>query len=200
MAKNIIYGGSFNPIHCGHVAVAQKLLEHGDSVWIMPCYVHNFNKDLLDFVHRKHMCDLATHMGATGGINPTKGKFFVSAYEKFKEHENCTYLSMQFMKNRSPEDEFAIAIGSDCAGEIHKWKYSDKLIAENQFIVFNRIGYSPDLSWMKPTDIFIEEPVHNISSTFIRKMLETGSPEIEGILDSRVLEYIRKHNLYGTGN
>lgn len=191
--KNIIYGGSFNPIHKGHTAVAEKLLEYGDNVWIMPCYIHNFNKELLDFTHRKHMCDLAV----IGANNP---KLYVSAYEKFKKHENCTYLTVQHMKNISPEEEFAIAIGSDCAGDIHKWKYSDKLIADNQFIVFNRIGYSPDLSWMKPTDVFIEEPVHNVSSTFIRKMLETFSPEVEELLDPRVSEYIHENKLYGTGN
>jgi nicotinate (nicotinamide) nucleotide adenylyltransferase len=189
MKKNIIYGLSANPIHNSHIEIANKLCNYADIVTLMPCYIHNFDKDLIDFRHRKHMCDLAVREAK----NP---KLYVSAYEKFKKHENCTYLTMEVMKRIFDDQELWIAIGADCANDIRKWLFSDKLIAENNFIVFNRIGYNPDLSWMKPTDILMTESIKEMSSTNLRKLIAQKSPEISNHLNEYVVEYIVEQKFY----
>jgi len=181
-----IFGGSFNPIHNGHLSVMRKIIGKNlvDEVWVMPCKKHPFDKTLESEVHRSDMIRLA--------INKMPQIKFCE-YELQQTGKNYTLHTLQELKKKHTCD-FYLIIGSDILGEVTQWHQYPILSKEAKFLVFKRNGYeivNPGINIVAAIDT-IEK---NISSTEIREEVKAGK-SISQLVPVAVEEYIKQNKLY----
>ncbi len=192
-----IFGLAANPIHLGHIAIAQEVSKHFNEVWISPCYAHKFNKELIDDSYRLEMCILATC-----GIK----KLNLSTREIEAKWTGNTYDWLQNLKAINESllykvgDEYSFIIGQDNADSIDKWSNYEKLIAEYRFVVLPReAGESQtQANWyLNPPHLFLKDAkIPHISSTMIRDGFKTDPESVREFLHPNVFKFIQKHSLY----
>lgn len=208
MKKTIIgiLGGSFNPIHLGHIQLADKLLELKvvDIVAIMPCYKHNFNKSLISEDDRCVMIETTI----SHNKNICLFKYEIDYKTNGRAYDTISFLckKQEGIENVIDHFDLKYIIGLDCALEIDKWYEWEKLINIIPFVVIPRDGYSlPDKEcwFQKEPHIFLKDlHINDTSSTKIRKLIQDfycGYVEEDIILkhlDKKVFDYIVKKKLY----
>jgi nicotinate-nucleotide adenylyltransferase len=184
-----ILGGTFNPIHFGHLKLAQESMTklNLDEVIFVPTYTSPFepNEESITAQHRFNMLKLA--------LAPYD-KFEISTFEIDKKGISYTIDTLKYFKSKLNDNEQLYFIaGSDVLTDLNKWKNVDEIFALCTFVVAKRPGFhvSNDVSHIK----FINIEARNISSSKIRDMLKKRE-DIEGLVPDRVLEYIRDNGLY----
>ncbi|MBM3814220.1 MAG: nicotinate (nicotinamide) nucleotide adenylyltransferase [Acidimicrobiia bacterium] len=186
-----IFGGTFNPVHNAHVAIARLARERFslDEVWLVPAAQppHKPTAGAADFEHRYKMVELACQ-GEPGLI--------ASRIEQ-ENQRSFSILTMERIKRERPGDTFYFLIGADAFAEIKTWRRWNEVIAEVEFLVISRPDYQyevPDGARVQRLDTARFE----VSSTAIRERLHRG--EAPGELHPAVLHYIRAHSLYKQAN
>lgn len=197
-----LLGGTFNPIHIGHLIMAEEVCKHHHltKVIFVPAYIppHKYVNDLTDARHRYQM--------AKESINEND-KFEVSDLEIKRKGRSYTIDTVQeILGHYGEECEVFLIIGADSLNELELWKDIKKLSQLCHFVIVNRPGFSTDtsprlaeligddnISDMERLRIEIE-PV-GISSTGIRKRLKDRI-EIKGLVPECVEAYIKEHGLY----
>lgn len=176
MIKTGIFGGSFNPIHNGHISLAQQLKEKAglDEVWLMvsPQNPLKQNEDLLDDEKRLEMVRLA--------LEGKKG-LIASDYEMHLPKPSYTWNTLQALSKDYPEREFVLMIGGDNWDLFDKWYRAEDIKQNYEIIVYTRTPGEPG---------FID-----ISSTNIRQRVKEGKG-IKRLVPKAVADYIRKEGLY----
>ena len=124
MTKIGIMGGTFDPIHLGHLALAEKAFQFIplDFVLFIPTGISYRKKDVTDAVHRKNMCELA--------IRNTP-YFYLSEIEINKKGNTYTYETLQDLKRQYENSELFFIIGADSLFSIETWKCPDLIFQEN---------------------------------------------------------------------
>jgi len=202
--KNIgILGGTFNPVHCGHIRMAQVALKSGliDTVAFLPLSIapHKNNMYIADKEDRYNMLMLATK---------NEEKFQVWRDEIDREGYTYTIDSLKILKNKFPQYNFIYIIGSDTIFELYKWKNISKVFMLCEFLVIFRPG--TDIKAVKDKICeyekeygakirIIEEKGYKAESSAIRVALINGE-DTENVLPSTVYDYILTHKLYGAKN
>ncbi len=176
-----VFGGSFDPPHLGHVALARLALQSSqiDRLLIVPTYSHAFSKRMVGFEHRVKMCELAF-------VDLSRGTCLVSTIEEELSGTSYTIDTLALLRKEFPDDVFRLVVGGDIPEELHKWKCHEELQEIAPLLVIGRDGYSDG-------DLGVTVP--NISSSGIRLERQRGRHEAVGLPES-VREYIRKHGLY----
>ncbi|MDR0961689.1 MAG: nicotinate-nucleotide adenylyltransferase [Mediterranea sp.] len=167
--KTGIFSGSFNPIHIGHLALANYLCEYEglDELWFMVS-PHNPLKsedELLDDHLRLELVRLATAGYA---------KFRVSDFEFHLPHPSYTAHTLDSLKIAYPDREFHLIIGSDNWAIFDCWRDNKRIIAENPILIYPRPGYPVREASLPENVRLTSAPVFDISSTFIRESLREG--------------------------
>jgi nicotinate-nucleotide adenylyltransferase len=184
-----IFGGTFNPIHYGHLIAAQTVgVElHLDKVYFVPCYKppHKTERELASSNERLKMVQLAL----------TKNPFFgVSDFEIKKGGKSYSIDTVRHFRSLYPGAKLFLIVGADTAQFLHKWKDVREITKIATFVAVNRPGYKP-----KPRHsikhIAMEIPEMEISSSFIRHSRHIGR-SIWYLTHERVVEYIYKKKLY----
>lgn len=178
-----IFGGSFNPVHCGHIALARELVERGvvDQVWMTLSPVNPLKKDsseLLPDDVRMHMLRLACH-GVPG--------LEVCDIELRLPRPSFTINTLEALAAEHPQLSFRLIIGADNMLIFDRWKAHERILSEFNPIVYPRPGY--------PWPGALNLPVHDISSTAIREMIRNGQ-EIKGLVPEPVRKYIIETGIY----
>lgn len=190
-----ILGGSFNPIHNGHLNMAIKAYEqyHLDEVWLIPNgnAPHKDSEKMADATNRLAMCELVAQ----------EYSFIKTCdIEIISEEYSYTYITVTKLREMFPNYEFYFIMGADSLDYFEKWKKPEIIASICKILVVNRDEYSEKdiiekirrINTIFPADIYIVHcPKVNISSTELRKQLEK-----DDVLPS-VYEYICKHDLYG---
>ncbi len=179
--KRIIYGGSFDPIHKGHLLAAKSALEkvNADLVYFVPCFSSPDSKKFkAEFKDRVAMINLA--------IKANK-KYICSEVESNFEGISYTYKTLEYFKKQFPNDEFYILIGTDQYSNIESWVRIDYLRANAKFIIVNR---SKGINLKNPNDILIENFNVNCAS---RDLILNPSKEY---LDQTTIDYINENGIY----
>ncbi len=194
-----ILGGSFDPMHYGHLNMAKRAKEEYDLdiVYIMPAG-HSPNKDesqMTDAIHRVRMCELMIQ--EEDGLK-------ISTYEVDKAERSYTYITLSDFKDKFPDDELYFIMGADSLDYFDCWKNPDIICQKAIVLVVNRGDFKEkdllhkieEINALFPADIRI---VHcektNISSSEIRSRLKSNQ-SLEGILPIQILAYIKEHHLY----
>ena len=191
-----IFGGTFNPVHNGHIAIAKCAMEQAklDRVIFLPNGnpPHKRNGDYADASHRLNMLRLAIE-GENG--------FCVSDYE-LDGQRHYTFDTMEYFKKYYSDCEVMFIIGADSLDYLHRWYRGEELIKNNTFVVINR-RFRSDYDFDKNIDditemggrlIVADMPFADVSSTQIRKDISDGAEKLP--LNGNVYKYIRANKLY----
>ncbi len=169
LIKTGIFGGTFNPIHIGHLALANYLCEFSglNELWFVVS-PQNPIKDESSFLsnhERLKLVEMAT---------ADYPKFKTSDVEFKLPRPSYTINTLDKLKEDHPEREFHLIMGGDNWSTFIRWKDSERLISENKIIVYPRPGYIIDQESLPPTVTIVEAPLLEISSTFIRNAIKEG--------------------------
>lgn len=188
-------GGTFNPVHYGHLIAAQEVKEkmNLDKIIFIPSAhpPHKDEKELAPATDRLNMLKLAL------GKDPY---FSLSALEIDRGGKSYSFQTMRALhKIYGPEAIFFFILGTDAMRDIFSWKNVDEFLRLCQLIVINRPGFSVrHLKKKMPPFHFVMVTPVAISSRVIRKRVQEGKP-IRYLVPGKVEVYIKSHKLYHAG-
>lgn len=185
-----ILGGTFNPVHIGHIILATYLRQwnYVDRVWMMlsPLNPLKNGQDILPDNIRMDMLRIAT--AATPDIEPCD-------IELSLPRPSYTIDTLRTLSQRFPDKHFRLIIGSDNALIFDKWRDYRSILDRYDVIVYPRPGYPVDTASLYPQMQAVDAPIVEISSTMIRQAVSAGR-NIEPMLPPGVYKYITRHQLY----
>lgn len=164
-----IYGGSFNPIHIGHISLAKSLLSEAslDEIWFMvsPQNPLKQRDGLLNDQQRFDMVKLALQ---------DEPRLVACNYEFHLPQPSYTLNTLHALAADYPEDSFSLLIGGDNWAVFDKWRGYDEIIAHYPIIIYPREGSVIDARQLPSTVRLVDTPLLNISSTEIRNRVAQG--------------------------
>lgn len=189
-----LFGGTFDPVHVGHLIIAEFIREAIDltKIYFIPTKIHPLknNRFIQSAQHRLKMLELAT------GDNPD---FLISDFELQQSGTSYTIDTIKAFLRQYPADssELYFLVGADNMVQFHLWKQPDELVKLCQFILFGRPGFkkTEETNSYASSFRFIEAPLLEISSTDIRKRIRQGL-SIRYLVPHSVEAYIKEHALY----
>ncbi len=163
-----LYFGSFNPIHTGHLIIADHIANHTDcsQVWLVvsPQNPLKPSSVLLNEYHRLHLANLAIEGNS---------KLKVSDIEFKLPKPSYTIDTLTYLKEKYPENSFAIILGSDSFQNLPHWKNFEQLVSNYEFLIYERPKH-PVLENHDAKACIVQAPMLQISSTDIRKNIKAG--------------------------
>lgn len=186
-----ILGGTFDPIHLGHLAVASEVCaELGlDQVLLTPAHSQPFKleADTASAEHRLAMCELAAR---------DDERFAVSPVDIERGGVTYTVDTLADLREQRPDAELFFITGADALERLDEWKEPDRLTEMATFVGVTRPGHT--FFEMKRPHILVEAPALAISSTDVRHRVRAGRP-IRYLVPRSVADYIALHGLYDGG-
>jgi len=162
-----IYGGTFNPIHVGHLQIASTVIERAivDEVWLMISPLNPFKQGADDILPDNDRLRLA--MKALAGNERIKA----SDYEFHLPIPSYTWNTLQHLSNDYADCEFILVIGADNWTSFHLWKNYQDIIAGYEIVVYPRSGEEIDAATLPQGVTLIDMPLIDVSSTDIRERI-----------------------------
>ena len=184
-----IYGGSFNPVHEGHVRLAKALADSGfvDEMWLLVSPQNPFKVDarLLDDEIRLHLARVAVR--DVQGVEVCDREFYLP-------RPSYMYNTLSALAGEHPDREFVLVIGADNWERFPAWYHSKDILSTYRIIIYPRPGYV--LQDLPPCVTVADTPLFDISSTEIRRRIATD-PDYQGEgLNPEVWEEIKERRLY----
>ena len=184
MIKTGIFSGSFNPIHIGHLALANYLCEFAgfDEIWIVVT-PNNPLKDASLLIDDRLRLDMV--------------KIAIAGYPKFQASDiefslpkpSYTVATLRALKKAHPNRDFKLIIGSDNWLIFPKWKESEAILSEFGVVIYPRDNFKREnMATLPAGATFTDAPVFNISSTFIREAISQGK-DVRFFLPNGVYEF-----------
>lgn len=175
-----LFGGSFNPPHIGHVLAVAYLLSatEVDEVWVVPVFEHAFGKELASYDDRRQMCELA--FGWMTGVR-------ILDIERELGGESRTLFTVEALRERHPDVQLRLAIGSDVLDDLPQWHRFDRIAELAPPIVLGRAGHPHQDA---PVAVLPE-----VSSTEVREAARAGE-DLTGTVARRVAQYILERGLF----
>lgn len=199
MKKIGVLGGSFDPVHLGHISLAKDALVQGslDQVIFMPVHKQPFKLDARLSSDQDRLAMLREAVKDIPGLT-------VSDWELKSEGISYTYLTLRAIRNQYSDAKIYFITGTDTFLKINIWKNSAELLNENNFIIGHRPGYREtellervaELQKNHKTEIVVINNTRlDISATEVRRLVEGGGT-ISQLVPPGVERYIIKHGLY----
>lgn len=199
MKKKGIFGGTFDPIHNGHLHVAYEALYNLelDEIIFIPSGnpPHKTSKAVTD---GKIRYDLVTK------VIENERRFKASDYEINKKSLSYTYETLEYFKELEPDTQWYFITGADCLMDIYTWKNIDRIFNSCKFVVFNRSGYGKKEilnqkslveAKLNKEILFLDIPILEISSTTIRNKLREGK-SISYLVPEGLNKVLKEMNIY----
>ena len=186
-----LFGGSFNPIHNAHIALASTICEQArlDEVWFMvsPQNPLKQAQDLLDENERYEMVKLA--------LDSQEKVLMASNYEFHLERPSYTWKTLRALKNDFPQHEFSLIIGGDNWVRFPRWAHSEEILANHHIYIYPREDSEIDEATLPENVHLIHTPKINITSTMLREMVRNGK-DISAFVPNAVAKAIADNNYY----
>ncbi len=195
-----LYFGSFNPIHVGHLIIANHMVEYGevDQVWMVvsPHNPHKQKNTLLADHHRLALVKEAIDS------NP---RLRVSDIEFGLAQPNYTVKTLAYLKEHHPDHQFTLIMGEDNLRSLHKW-YNYEQVLQHDILVYPRVYTPRELEETLPEKssellnhpnvTFLKDlPLMAVSSSYIRKAISEGK-DVRYLLTDPVHKYIEEMHFY----
>jgi nicotinate-nucleotide adenylyltransferase len=185
-----LFFGSFNPVHVGHMIIANHLAEHSDldEVWLVvsPHNPHKEKKSLAGNHDRLHLVRLAI------GNNP---RLRASDIEFGLPVPSYTVDTLAYLKEQHPNKRFSLIMGGDNLASLHKWKNYEVLLRDYKIFVYSRPDYAHGELVKHPAVEIVEAPLLQISASYIRKMIKQGR-SIQYLVPDAVYEELLYSSIY----
>ncbi|MEZ5072900.1 MAG: nicotinate (nicotinamide) nucleotide adenylyltransferase [Bacteroidales bacterium] len=190
--KTGLYFGSFNPIHTGHLIIANYFLEYSDldELWfvISPHNPLKQKRSLLPDYHRLEMLRLAVE---------DDERFRVSDIELKLPTPSYTMDTLVYLEEKHPGRTFLLIMGSDGLRTFHKWKNAELIMDKYHRLIYPRPGSEPDR--MPPASMrnatLVDAPRMDLSSSFIREAIAQGR-DIRHFMPVKAYRYMRDMHFY----
>ena len=186
-----LFFGSFNPIHVGHLIIANYLVEHTDldRVWLVvsPQNPLKQKSTLANDYDRLHLVRLAVE---------DHPKLEASKVEFALPKPSYTVDTLAHLHELHSEHDFVLIMGGDSLASLPKWKNYEQLLEQNQIYVYSRPGYAPaEVLQRHPSVRQFEAPLMQISASFVRQCLREGK-SVRYLVTEPVFNYLEGSNLY----
>jgi nicotinate-nucleotide adenylyltransferase len=188
--KTGLYFGSFNPIHVGHLVIANYMIEYGglDQLWfvVSPHNPLKQKKNLLQDHHRLDMVRMAID---------SDERFRASDIEFRLPTPSYTIDTLAYLEEKHPGMEFQLVMGADGLQTFHRWKHAALIAERYHRLVYPRPGVSPSLLDEAVNATVLQAPLMEISSSFIRNAIREGK-DIRHFVPAPVWQYMRDMHFY----
>lgn len=192
-----LYFGTFNPIHIGHLVIANFMAHHTDldEVWIIVTPHNPLKKraDLMSDKHRLQMVRLAIQ---------DNDQLVASDVEFHLPQPNYTVNTLDHLKAEHPDYTFVIIMGEDNLRGFHKWQGHERMLRDHDLYVYPRTvteGEDEDVEIHPSLDMtrvqMVDAPMIKISSTFLRNAISENK-DIRYLVPNKVVNYISNNYLY----
>lgn len=185
-----LFFGSFNPVHIGHLVIANYMANFTEleEVWFVVSPQNPFKekKSLANMYDRLEMVNLALE---------NSDKLRASDIEFHLPQPSYTIDTLTHLSERYPNHEFVLIMGEDNLAGLHKWKNADILLRDYKIAVYPRPGYDGGKLKKHPSVTVTDTPLMELSSTFIRKAIKERK-NIQFFTPEKVLDFIDKKGLY----
>lgn len=185
----VLFGGSFNPIHNGHLALAKYMTKqtYVDEVWMLLSPQNPLKQlQMASNEHRLEMLQIAI---------TDIPKLKICDIEFSLPKPNYTYETLQALKKTYPKHKFSLLIGEDNLAIFPKWKNYEQILNNHRIYVYPRQNETNSTLLQHQNIQFIEAPTFPFSSTEIRKKI-AAEEKIDSALPIRVYEFIKQHKIY----
>ncbi|MFZ5551954.1 MAG: nicotinate (nicotinamide) nucleotide adenylyltransferase [Bacteroidota bacterium] len=196
-----LYFGTFNPIHVGHLIIANYMADYTelDKVWLVVT-PQNPLKDKNSLLADYHRLNLVRR-----GIEDNN-KLQVSDIEFHLDKPSYTVNTLAHLKEKYPQHEFSLIMGEDNLRSFHKWKNHEQIILHHKLFVYPRVYTEQEKEEMKdhpresqyenhPQVVHCDAPVMKVSSSFIRKAIKEKK-DVRYLLTDPVYQYIEEMHFY----
>ena len=190
MKKTGLFFGSFNPIHVGHLIIANYLSNESelDEIWLVVSPQNPFKekKSLASNYDRIHLVNLAIedHLDIKA-----------SNIEFDLPKPSYTIDTLSYLYELYPAEEFSLIMGGDNLASFHKWKNYEQILEKHDIYVYRRPGYSSERFNDHNRVTFVDAPLLDISATFVRKAIRSDK-SIKYLVPTPVYEYVSTSHLY----
>ncbi len=185
-----LYFGSFNPIHIGHMAIANFMIEFSDleQLWfvVSPQNPLKEKKSLLKDYHRLEMVNLAVEKD---------DRFRASDIEFRLPTPSYTIDTLAYLEEKNPNREFQLVMGADGLWTFHKWKHAEQIIEKYHRLIYPRPGVELETISRQPNITIVKAPLMEISSSFIRNAIREGK-DVRHLMPAKAYQYMRDMHFY----
>ena len=185
-----LYFGSFNPIHIGHLAIGNFMIEFSDleQLWfvVSPQNPLKQKKSLLKDYHRLEMVRLAVE---------EDDRFRASDIEFRLPTPSYTIDTLAYLEEKHPNREFQLVMGADGLRTFHKWKHADLIAEKYHRLIYPRPGTDMKSAARLPNTTIVDAPLMEISSSFIRKAIREGK-DVRHLMPANAYQYMREMHFY----
>lgn len=185
-----LYFGSFNPIHIGHMAIANYMVEYTDidQLWFVVSPQNPLKKkeSLLNDQYRLDMVELAIG---------NDSRFEICDIEFRMPQPSYTIDTLTYLDEKHPSYDFAILMGSDGLPTFHKWKNAEELIKKYKRYVYPRHTENEAQLKLHENIELVGAPQIEVSASFVRRAIQEGK-DVRHFLPPKVFEFIEKYGFY----
>ena len=186
-----VFGGSFNPIHTGHINLGLSLCKQGkvDELWFVVSPLNPLKQsctDLLADEARLHLAQLAVE---------THPQLHVCDIEMHLPRPSYMVDTLSELRKQNPDDELVLVIGADNWLRFPQWRNSQEIMRQHRLLIYPRPGYDIDASTLPSGVQMVKTPLFDISSTQIRQDIAAGNYHGRG-LNPRVWKEIKQNKYY----
>lgn len=183
-----IFGGSFNPIHTGHIHLARQILKEAslDGIWFMVSPLNPFKaatSDLLNDRLRLQMAQKALEV---------EEALTASDYEFHLPKPSYTWSTLRLLSDDYPTCDFSLIIGADNWLAFDRWARPDYILSHHDIIIYPREGYAVDESALPGNVTLVNTELYPVSSTEIRRRVRSGE-SISGLVPDGIAPMVLQY-------
>lgn len=189
-----LYFGSFNPIHKGHIAIAEYVASQSqfDQLWLIVSPLNPLKdaRTIADQHSRFEMAEIGFSK------SDYRHKILISDVEFSLPKPSYTIDTLRFLKNKYPAYNFSVIIGEDSLASFNKWKDWQEILDNYKMLVYPRENKDTEMVMEHENIVVMREvPLYPISSTVVRDAIKNGT-DLGIIITEEVVQYIKKSRLY----